>query len=138
MEYSDHKYQYKERPMAEPLYRGFSSVANRGIETGLFDLDLIKQDLLNHFNTRIGERVARPTFGSIIWDLLFDPGDPRTESLVIQDAQRIIGMEPRVRLLELVPFISLDSHEISLNIRIQSVQYDMDDWFNVTFRTSLG
>jgi phage baseplate assembly protein W len=124
--------------MAQPLYRGFSSVANEGIDTALFDLALIKQDILNHFNTRIGERVGRPAFGSIIWDLLFDPGDPRTESLVIQDAQRIIGMEPRVKLLELITNVSLDSHEITIDIRLQTVQFDMDDWFTVTFSSSLA
>lgn len=124
--------------MSEPIYRGFSSVAKQGIDTALFDLELVKQDLLNHFNTRIGERVARPTFGSIIWDLLFDLGDPRTESLVIQDAQRIIGQDPRVKLLEIVTNVSLDAHEISLAIRLQAVKYDMDDWFTVTFSSSLA
>lgn len=124
--------------MPEPLYRGFSSVANQGISTALFEIALIKQDLLNHFNTRIGERVGRPKFGSIIWDLLFDLGDPRTESLVVQDAQRIISMDPRVKLLELVPRVALDTHEITLEIRLLAVQFDMDDWFTVTFSSSLA
>ncbi len=123
--------------MAEPLYRGYSSVVNPGIDTASFDLELIKQDLLNHFNTRLGERVGRPDFGSIIWDLLFDPGDPRTETLVIQDAQRIVGLDPRVELLELVPQVSLDSHEINLAIRVKAVQFDMDGWFDVSFKQAL-
>ena len=123
--------------MPEPLYRGFTSVATPGIDTAVFDLDLVKQDILNHFNTRIGERVGRPNFGSIIWDLLFDPGDPRTETLVIQDAQRIIGMDPRVTLLELVPNINLDTNSINLAIRVRAVEFDMDGWFDVTFTQSL-
>ena len=123
--------------MATPIYRGYSSVANTQIDSALFDLDLVKQDLMNHFHTRIGERVGRPQFGSIIWSLLFDPGDPRTESLVIQDAQRIISEDPRVTLLEMKPSISLDSHKISLDIRVKSVETDMDDWFTVTFTESL-
>ncbi len=124
--------------MAEPLYKGYSSVANTGIDTALFDLDLIKQDLLNHFNTRLGERVGRPNFGSIIWDLLFDPADSRTETLVIQDAQRIIGEDPRVTLLELIPDIRPDNHEINLEIKVRAKQFNMDDWFNVTFSQSLS
>lgn len=123
--------------MAEPLYKGYSSVANTGIDTALFDLDLVKQDLLNHFHTRLGERVGRPNFGSIIWDLLFDPGDSRTETLVIQDAQRIIGEDPRVTLLELIPDIRPDRNEINLEIKIRAKQFDMDSWFNVTFSQSL-
>lgn len=124
--------------MPEPLYRGYSSVAQDGIDTAVFDLDLIKQDILNHFNTRIGERVGRPNFGSIIWDLLFDPADPRTESLVVQDAQRIIGMDPRVELLELVPNVNLDTNSINLEIRVRAVEFDMDGWFDVTFTQSLA
>ncbi len=123
--------------MAEPLYKGYSSVANTGIDTALFDLDLVKQDLLNHFHTRLGERVGRPNFGSIIWDLLFDPGDSRTETLVIQDAQRIIGEDPRVTLLELIPDIRPDRNEINLEIKVRAKQFDMDSWFNVTFSQSL-
>ena len=119
--------------MTDLMYRGYSSVARPEIDTTLFDLDLVKQDLLNHFHTRIGERVGRPTFGSIIWDLLFDPSDSRTESLVVQDAQRIVGMDPRVKLLDITPTISLDTHTITLAIRLKSVETNMDDWFNVTF-----
>lgn len=117
--------------MAEPLYRGYSSVANTGIDTSLFDMDLIKQDILNHFMTRIGERVGRPEFGSIIWDLLFDPADPRTETLVIQDAQRIIGMEPRVDLLDLS--VRTTDHTITIDIVVKAKQIDMDANFSVLF-----
>ena len=124
--------------MAEPKYRGYSSVVNRQVDTALFDMELVIQDLLNHFNTRLGERVGRPNFGSIIWDLMFDPGDPRTESLVVQDAQRIISEEPRVKLLQMVPTISLDTHEVTLEIRVKAIEFDIDTWFNVTFSQSQG
>lgn len=124
--------------MAEPLYKGYSSVAKSGIDTSVFDLELVQQDILNQFNTRRGERVGRPYYGSIIWDLLFDPGDPRTESLVIQDAERIIGEDPRVELIQLIPTISLDSNEIALRIRLRALEFDMDGWFEVTFSQSLS
>lgn len=122
--------------MTKPLYRGYSSVANHEIDTALFDLNLVKQDILNHFNTRIGERVGRPSFGSIIWNMIFDPGDPRTEALIVQDAQRIISMDPRVKLLEMIPSVSLDTHDVSLQIHLKAVEFDMDTWFTVTFSGS--
>jgi phage baseplate assembly protein W len=119
--------------MTSPIYTGYSSVANTKIETKLYDLDLVKQDLMNHFSTRIGERVGRPNWGSIIWDLVFDLGDSRTESLIVQDAQRIISEEPRVKLLELIPTINLTTHSIELKIKILSVETNMDEWFTVSF-----
>ena len=37
------------------------------------DFNLIKHDLLNHFNIRYGEKLMKPTFGCGIWNYLFDP-----------------------------------------------------------------
>lgn len=119
--------------MPRALYRGFSTVAKEGLNTKLFDVDLVKQDLLNEFNTRIGERAGRPQFGSIIHDLLFDLGDPRTESLVEADIIRIINNDPRVEPLEVTVNVTLDTHEINATITVQLVEFDMNDSFSVTF-----
>ena len=54
-------------------YKGFSTISPDAENFALFDFDLIKQDLLNHFNIRQGERLMNPKFGTIIWDLLFEP-----------------------------------------------------------------
>ena len=117
--------------MPAPLYRGFSTVANDGIDTRLFDVELVKQDLLNHFGTRIGERVARPGFGSIIHDLLFDLMDPRTEALVIADAQRIFSEDPRVVPLDVSVNVDPEQHEIRLEAVLQLIEFDM----NINFQT---
>jgi hypothetical protein len=63
-----------------------------------FDLDLAIQDLLNNFNTRKGERVMMPEFGSIIWELIFDPLDDRTINLIDADVRSIINNDPRWNL----------------------------------------
>ena len=42
-------------------YKGFSTVAG-GKSNQLYDLDLIKQDLINHFYTRKGERAYKTKF----------------------------------------------------------------------------
>ena len=122
--------------MVEPLYKGYSTVANSQIDTALHDMELIKQDLLNHFQTRIGERVGRPEWGSIIHDLLFDLGDDRTEALVVQDAERIIADDPRVDALQINATVSLDTYEITLQILLRAIEFDMDSWFSVTFSQS--
>lgn len=60
-----------------------------------YDLDLARQDLLNQFNTKFGERVMMPKFGTIIWDLLFDPLDANTTRQIKDDVVRIISEDPR-------------------------------------------
>lgn len=119
--------------MARSLYRGFSSIEPDGLNTKIFNVELVRQDLLNEFNTRLGERVGRPQYGSIIHDLLFDLSDPRTEALVQADMERIINSDPRVVPLELEVEADLDKHEITANITLQIVEYDMNDSFTVTF-----
>jgi phage baseplate assembly protein W len=119
--------------MAAPLYRGFSSVANQGIDTRLYDVELVKQDLLNHFSTRLGERVGRPGFGSIIHDLFFDLSDDRTEGLVISDAQRIFADDPRVVPREINVDVLTDEHQIRIQATLQMVEFDMNFNFQASF-----
>ncbi len=119
--------------MAAPLYRGFSSVANQGIDTRLFDIELVKQDLLNNFSTRLGERVGRPGFGSIIHDLLFDLADDRTEGLVVSDAQRIFADDPRVVPREIKVDVQPDRNQIRIQATLQMVEFDMNINFQAVF-----
>lgn len=83
------------------FYVGFNSLGP------LYDYNLVKQDLLNHFNTRVGERVMEPNYGSIIWDMTFEHMNDNNRQLIIDDVKRIIAMEPRVEL------IGLDVREIT-------------------------
>ena len=48
------------------VYRGFSSVENAKEGFSLYDFELIKQDLINHFHIRQGEKISDPNFGTII------------------------------------------------------------------------
>ena len=46
-------------------YKGFSSKeVSRNYR--LYDIDLVKQDLINHFYIRKGEKLENPEFGTVI------------------------------------------------------------------------
>jgi phage baseplate assembly protein W len=77
-------------------YKGFSTINTTAENFGLFDFDLIKQDLLNHFNIRQGERLMNPQFGTIIWDLLFEPLTPDVKYAITQNVNTIINYDPRI------------------------------------------
>lgn len=95
------------------LFRGYSSVdITNPNNAELVDIELIKRDLLNHFHTIKGERVMRPDFGSVIWDMLFEPFDDLVREAVISDARDIISQETRVELN------SLDVFEFEQGLRI--------------------
>jgi phage baseplate assembly protein W len=76
-------------------FRGYSSIGTSFLSPVRYDLDLARQDLLNHFNTRKGERIMMPTFGSIVWDMLFEPLDDITINLIDADVRSIIKNDPR-------------------------------------------
>ena len=123
--------------MVASIYRGFSTVGLKGLDSRVSNVDLVRIDLLNQFNTRLGERVGRPGFGSIIHDLLFDLSDPRTEGLVVADAQRILSEDPRLKTREIKPVIDFDAHTLTLNITALLVEFDMNIQFVVTFEESI-
>lgn len=91
--------------MRKRLFVGFSTYqANEDLRQTnwtLYDLELVKRDLLNHFYTRKGERVMMPEYGCLIWDLLMEPLTEANRMIVEQEVQRVIALETRVELHEL-------------------------------------
>lgn len=85
-------------PVYKSKFRGYSSIGTSFLSPVRYDLDLARQDLLNHFNTRKGERIMMPTFGSIVWDMLFEPLDDYTIGLLDADVRSIIKNDPRWQL----------------------------------------
>tara|TARA_X000000950_G_scaffold167482_1_gene204536 strand:- start:18735 stop:19214 length:480 start_codon:yes stop_codon:yes gene_type:complete len=97
------------------IYRGFSSKLG-GIKSEVSDMDLIKQDLLNHFYTRKGERLMSPEFGSIIQDMVFEPLDEDNKELILEDVKNVVESDPRL-ILETA---FLDQLENGLRVNIQA------------------
>ena len=77
-------------------YKGFSTVDPDNRASKLYDFDLIKQNILNHFNTRKGQRVMNPSFGSIVWDVLMEPLTPQIKMALTKDVEDICNLDPRV------------------------------------------
>jgi phage baseplate assembly protein W len=82
-------------------YIGFSTY-NRDRKFTLSDFDLVRQDLLNHFSIRKGEKLMNPNFGTIIWDTLFEPLDENVKDLIAEDVKRIVDYDPRVEVDNIV------------------------------------
>lgn len=78
------------------FYKGFSTVNSDALTTKLFDFDLIKQDILNMFQTKKGERVMNPEFGTIIWSLIYEPFTDNVKQAISEDVTRILNYDPRV------------------------------------------
>lgn len=86
----------QETPQTSHFYKGFSSVDDSNLNTRLYDFNLVKQDILNHFKTKKNERLMNPSFGSVIWDLLMEPLTDQTRILLSEDIKNICYYDPRV------------------------------------------
>jgi phage baseplate assembly protein W len=87
---------YEQPAKTSQFYKGFSSLDQTTSNSKLYDFDLIKQDIINHFNTRKGERLMNPNFGSIIWDLLMEPLTQQVKEALNKDIVDICNYDTRV------------------------------------------
>jgi phage baseplate assembly protein W len=119
------------------FYKGFSTVATTNTRsTELYDLDLIKQDFLNLFNTKLGERVMQPQFGTAIWSLIFEPFTDNVKQAIADDVNRICNYDPRVIPTQ----IKMDEKEYGmlLEITLQLVNSNQSVSMSLNFDREAG
>lgn len=100
-------------------FKGFSTVEKTHGSFKSYDLELVKRDVLNELYTRKGERLMSPQFGSIVWDLLFDPLLDEVVELIRDDCLRIIRKEPRLELLKVD--VEEDEHSVLVRLHVRYV-----------------
>lgn len=112
------------------IYKGFASPVVGRTEV-LYDIELVKRDLLNHFNTRKGERAMDSDYGFVGWDLLFELDVYSNKQLLEADARRIVATDPRVSL----QFIEVLSTEngFRVNIFLYYVELDTEEQLFIEF-----
>lgn len=109
-------------------YKGFNS---RDTKNGFkaYDVDLVKQDLLNHFYIRKGQKLENPDFGTVIWDLLFEPFTEEVKQLISDDVEAIINYDPRIA----VNSVLVDSTDQGLRIEAEIIYLPFNISENMTF-----
>ena len=78
-------------------YRGFSTI-DQIKKFRLTDVELVKRDLINHFSIKKGQKLMNPNFGSIIWNMLYEPMTADVKGTIVEDIKRIIGYDPRLQV----------------------------------------
>lgn len=93
-------------------YKGFSSSeTNKNFK--LYDINLVKQDLINHFYIRKGEKLENPEFGTVIWDMLFENFTENVKDIIAKDVETIVNYDPRIRVNE----VTVDSTDQGIRIQ---------------------
>lgn len=114
------------------IFSGFSTVGSTQQQHyKMYDIKLVCQDLYNHFNTRLGERVMRPDFGCAIWDYFMEPFTESLENKIVNEAVRIVSAESRVTLLNM-SIVQFEAG-IRLDMLLQFKEFDTAAEFQVAF-----
>jgi hypothetical protein len=85
------KYANQDTAKSSQFYRGFSTQDTTTRSVTLYDTELIKQDLINQLSTVKGERLMNPEFGTIIWNLIYDPLTDSLKQQIQEDIDQILA-----------------------------------------------
>jgi phage baseplate assembly protein W len=124
------------QPIIDKSYKGISTVSSETKNYRLRNIELIKQDIVNHFHIRMGEKLERPEFGTIIWDVLFEPLTDSLKEAITQNVNDIINFDPRVQAEEIV----VDSFENGIQVytTLTYLDYNITEQLRFTFDKENG
>ena len=113
-----------------PTYNGFSTI-NRHKKYRLSDFELVKQDLYNHLHIRKGEKLMNPSFGTIIWDIIFDQLTTELKFAIESDLNAIIAYDPRIKAESL--FISEYENGLQIMMELRLIQTNQVEKLRIQF-----
>lgn len=123
-------------PVAQKSYRGFSTVNPENTSFQQYDLSCIKQNLINHFNIRQGEKLSDPTFGCIIWDALYEPLTTELKDAIVENVTNIVNYDPRTSASE----VQVTEYEQGLQIEctLTYLNYNISENLRLQFDKNIG
>lgn len=128
--------QSQEQVPESRAYRGISTVNPDATNWVLYDIAVIKQDIINHFHIRQGEKLSNPEFGTIIWDILFEPLTEKLKDAIVKNVSTIINYDPRVN----VDNITVDSYESGIQVEctLTYLPYNISETMRMKFDEEAG
>jgi phage baseplate assembly protein W len=116
------------------LFKGYSTVgAATTSDSVLYDIDLIKRDITNHFSIKRGEKLENPNFGTTIPWLLFEPFSDEIEKAIEEDVISIFSYDPRVRLNVVEVLKDYNRQSITVNCEVTYVPFNVTDGISWQF-----
>ena len=112
------------------MYRGFSTVG-RNRKFRLTDFELVKQDLINHFYIRKGEKLMNPDFGTIIWNVVHEPLTEDLKSVIVTDIKAVASYDPRISIDNVV--ITAYDQGIQIELQLRYIQTNQTNLLNLQF-----
>lgn len=124
------------KALTSRTYRGFSTVNSDIQNTVLYDLALIKQDLINHFHIRKGEKLENPNFGTIIWQMLYEPLTEQNKAMIVNDVTEIVNSDPRTKVTKTI--VTQKDQGIQIEVTLIYLPYNIQEDLQFNFDQRIG
>lgn len=112
-------------------YRGFSTLGSDFATPTVTDFLAAKTDLQNSLNVRQGERIMRPDFGCLVWDMLYEPFTAELYEDLIENITNIGNSDPRLELQQIQP--TSYEHGIQISMMLRYIPTDQVEKMLYTF-----
>lgn len=90
----------KTTPVANPGVSGGgynpNPLPNYSKKFSMIDQQLVIQDLLNSFNILQGQKPGMPSYGTTIWNFIFEPNTLDMQSALKKEIFRVASLDPRL------------------------------------------
>lgn len=119
------------------FYKGFSTrkYHDSGTEFEIYNIECVKEDLLNHIFTIKGERVMMPEFGTRIPLMTFEPNDEESQGIIEEDLRNVFNFDPRVELLALTMLPDEDRNTIIAIAKLKYIEFDVTEDLRIEVRS---
>lgn len=97
---------------------GFSNSNTTCSSSTLSDLELAKQDLMNHFRISKGEKWTNPNFGTSIPYYLFEPLTEAIAEEIEDEIRAVIDYDPRFEISNNIISVDYDEQSITVNVEL--------------------
>jgi phage baseplate assembly protein W len=97
---------------------GYTTINESYTSKSLSGLDLAKQDLMNHFKIRKGEKWSDPTFGCNLELYIFEPLDQLTQDNINEEVYIVISYDPRFQIDDTNVRVVQDAHSVTINVKL--------------------
>ena len=97
---------------------GYTTINQPYTSNRLSGLELAKQDLLNHFKIRKGEKWSDPEFGCDLELYVFEPLDAETQDAIEEEVNTVISYDPRFEVNNSDIRVEHDTHSVTVNVKL--------------------
>ena len=97
---------------------GYTTINESYTSKSLSGLELAKQDLMNHFKIRKGEKWSDPTFGCNLELYIFEPLDQLTQDNINEEVYSVISYDPRFQIEDTNVRVVQEAHSVTVSVKL--------------------